>query len=156
MSFNNPATAVRSIRAFPKASTNTGANNGLGFLVKGWRSALVVLDLGTLGTSATVDVKIQESSVLGSGYTDVTGAAFAQKVKATDDNVLAVAEINLTGRKKYLRAVVTVGAAASVVGVNVMLMNPDRTDRVWVAQEASAAVAAPVAESGAGSFEFSV
>lgn len=156
MSFNNPATAVRYARAFPKASTSAGTANGPGIKVQGWRSALAVLDLGTLGASATVDVKLQESDALASGYTDITGGAFAQKVKASHDDAVASGEVNVTLHKSYLRAVVTVGAASSVVGVHVLLMNPDRTERVWAAQEASAAIATPVAESGTGATEFSV
>lgn len=156
MVHHDPKTHCRWVKAFPKASTGTGANNGTGFTKTGFDYALFALDLGTLGTAATVDVKIQESDTLGSGYTDVTGAAFAQAVKATDDDKLWVAQMKLSARKKFLRVVVTVGAAASVVGVHCVLMEADRSEGVSIAQAGSEATAAPVAASGATGYVFSV
>lgn len=149
MSAKSPAEQNRFVKAISKASYGAGATNGTGFSWWGFRHALAILDLGTLGASATVDVKFQESDALGSGYVDIAGAAFTQKVKATDDDKVVTAEISLMGpRKKYLRAVATVGTAASVVGVHVLLSNPDRTERVYQAQTASEAIAGPLAASG--------
>lgn len=154
--YSDPKTQCRPVRVFAKASTGTGANNGTGFKKTGFDYLLLTLDLGTLGTAATVDVKMQECATLGGTYVDVAGAAFTQRVKASDDNAMAPAQMKLSGRKAFLRAVVTVGAAASVVGVNGVLMGPDRTEQVSIAQGASEAVACPTAASGAGAYEFSV
>lgn len=160
MVHHDPKTHCRAVKALPKASYGTGANKGLGFTKTGFDYALVMLDLGTLGTAATVDVVIQESDVLADGGTwaaiPTTPATFSQKVKATDDDKFYVAQIKLSARKKFLRAVATVGAAASVVGVYVVLMEADRSEGVNIAQAASEAIAAPTAFSGTGSYEFSV
>lgn len=158
MVYRDPKSHSRAVKAFAKASTGTGANNGTGFKKTGFDYALWILDLGVLGTAATVDVKIQHSDTLADGVTwvDITGAAFAQKVKASHDNVWAVAQTKLSGLKKYLRPVVTVGAAASVVGVHCVLLGPDRSEEVSIAQGGSEAVAAPTAASGSGAYEFAV
>lgn len=153
MTAQSPAMKNRFVAAISKASQSAGTANGTGFSWAGWRHALVVLDLGTLGSSATVDVKLQESDTLGSGYTDITGAVFAQKVKASHDDVKTIGELALGGRKKYLRAVSVVATASSVVGVHVILTNPDRSERVYAAQTASEAVAGPLTSAG---IEFSV
>lgn len=160
MVHRDPKTHCRAIKALPKASYGTGANKGLGFNKTGFDYALVILDLGTLGSSATVDVIIQESDTLADGVTWAaipnTPATFPQQVKATDDDKFLVGQIKLSARKKYLRAVATVGAAASVVGVYVVLLECDRSEGVNAAQGASEAIAAPTAFSGTGSYAFSV
>jgi len=156
MVHRDPKTHCRAVAAIAPASYGTGATNGTGFTKTGFDYAMIILKTGVLGASATLDVKVQESDTLGSGYTDVTGAAFSQKVKASDDNLIYVAQMQLSKRKKFLRVVGTVGAAASIFDVSVVLLEGDRSDGVSIAQAASEAKASPVAASGAGSYEFSV
>lgn len=154
----NPQTENRVVAAIAPASYGTGATNGTGFSRKGFDTALAVLKTGVLGTAATLDVKFQECDTVGGTYADITGAAFSQKVKASDDNLVYVGELDLRGRKKFLRAVSTVGAAASIFDVTVILGNPDRSEAVYAAQGGSEAKAAPVL-SGTGAstkYEFSV
>lgn len=67
------------------------------------------------GTTPTLDVKIQESDTLGSGYTDVPGGAFAQ---LTTFSVAQYAEIHIHWTKRYLRySATTSGSSPSYVGV---------------------------------------
>lgn len=67
------------------------------------------------GTTPTLDVKIQESDTLGSGYTDVPGGAFAQLTTFT---TAQYAEIHIHWTKKYLRySATTSGTSPSYVGV---------------------------------------
>lgn len=66
----------------------------------------VVMDVGTVtGTNPTLDVKIQESDSSGSGYTDITGAAFTQVI-ATGTGAV---ELHTRTVKKYIRALGTIG-----------------------------------------------
>ena len=68
---------------------------------------------------AHVALKMQESSVSGSGFTDVTGLVFGTSTNtdgststlpsATDDNKLFCFDIDLRGRKRYLSLVATAG-----------------------------------------------
>lgn len=145
----SPATQNRIVRCIDKVSQAASTVNGTGFSWWGFRHAQFILDLGALGAAATVDVKIQECDTIGGTYTDVTvggvNAAFTQKLKtSTDDNKIFTADMALNGRKKFLRAVQTVAAAASVSGVTCILTEPDRTERVYQAQGASEAVAGPL------------
>src|SRR5947209_7729630 len=57
------------------------------------RRLLVVLMTGALGTSATVDMKLRASKTSGGTYTDITGAAITQLVKASNDNNIATIEV---------------------------------------------------------------
>jgi hypothetical protein len=97
-----------------------GTVNGPAIDRKGFEEALVVVNSGTNGTGGTVDLKIQESDVSGSGFADVDGAAFAQ-ITEDNDNAVYVGRLDLTGRKRYLRVVATVGTAACDLGVDVIL-----------------------------------
>lgn len=65
----------------------------------------------TAGTSPTLDVKIQESDSLGSGYTDISGAAFAQVTDAADSTQMIA--LNIGEHKQYLRVIGTIGGTAT-------------------------------------------
>jgi hypothetical protein len=86
--------------------------------------ALVVLDVGTMGGGATLDVKVREAAESGGTFADVPGAAFSQKVAGTDDNRLFVGRINLQNRQRILRVVSTVGVASVDHGASVVLLDP--------------------------------
>jgi len=82
-----------------------------------FRRALFVLNVGAFGSSATVDMKLQESTD-NSSFTDLagTGVAITQLVAAGGNNRLATLEVRagqLT--KRYVRARVTVGTAATLL-----------------------------------------
>jgi len=69
--------------------------------------AMFVLQVGTIDIA--VNLKIQESDD-DSTYVDITGAAITA-LGADDDNKFCVIDVNMTpgSRKRYLRAVLTVG-----------------------------------------------
>lgn len=101
--------------------------NGTAIDCRQHRQALFVLATGVLGASATIDVKIQES--VDSGFSspiDVSGAAFAQKVKATDDSKVWQGSVDTSKRLRYLRAVMVVGTATSDVAVLCTLSDPQK------------------------------
>jgi hypothetical protein len=82
-----------------------------------FRRALFVLDVGAFGASATVDMKLQESTD-NVTFTDLAGNGVAITTLAAGggNNRLATLEARagqLT--KRYLRALVTVGTAATQV-----------------------------------------
>lgn len=153
----NPQTENRVGLTLPRSSYGTGANNGTKWNCMAFTTALVILTTDVLGTSATVDVKI-ESSPDGTNWTPVTGAAFLQKVKATDDNIVAVGELDLRGSPKWLRAVGTVGAAASGFQVLFVGGGPSRSENVYRAAASGECKVAPVLSGtgAAGKYEFSV
>lgn len=112
--------AVRHCLA-PKSQSGAAIHYGTGVLRTNFQEALVILSLGTMAGGSTYDVKVQESDD-DSTYTDVTSAAFAQKVAATHASKTFVGRLNLIGRKKYIRIAGTdaVGAVLSC-GIIVLL-----------------------------------
>lgn len=97
------------------AASTDGANVDKGT----HREAIVSLLVGAAVGAGTVDVKLQEADDDGAGapdtYADIVGAVFAQ-VAAANDHALFVGSLDLTQRKRWLRAV-AVGDGAN--GVNV-------------------------------------
>ena len=77
--------------------------------------------LGTLGATSDAFTawKMQESDVSGSGFADVTGLVASGSTgdgrlpQATDDDTLFGFDIDLRGRKRYLRLVATIGATGT-------------------------------------------
>ncbi len=87
---------------------------------------MALVQTGVLGTSATVDAKIQQASdASGTGAKDVTGKAITQIVKATGDNRQAMInlrpeELDTNNGYEYIRVTLTVGTAASLVCLNLL------------------------------------
>lgn len=122
--------ASESWKAMPginPASLGTGATNGTGIDTVGFNQALLVLAVGAMGSSGTMDVKVQESSDNGVSDTwaDVTGAVFTQLVDGTHDNTAHIASLDLSATERYIRIVSTGGTAASPGSVTVLLGDPD-------------------------------
>lgn len=96
-------------------------------VTSGWVSAancerfLALIQTGVLGTSATVDAKLQQATdASGTGAKDVTGKAITQIVKASGDNKqaeinLRAEELDTNGGFAFVQLSVTVGTAASLV-----------------------------------------
>ena len=112
---------VKSLFSFrPSAQTSTA--NGTGVDTKGYDNAMVTLEVGAVsGTSPTLDVKIQESDD-NSTFSDVSGATFTQVTAANSSQKIRVAELNVP-RKRYLRAVATIGGTSPsfTMAVNILL-----------------------------------
>ena len=72
----------------------------------GYAHATFLLLLGAIDIEC--DAKLTESDVSGSGYADITDAAITQLDGDDDDKMVAI-EVSLTGRKRYLKPVITVG-----------------------------------------------
>jgi hypothetical protein len=89
-----------------------------------------MIQTGVLGTAATVDAKlVQATAAAGTGSKDITGKAITQIVKATGDNKQAVIEVraeelDVANGFTHVALSVTVGAAASIVGAQLVGANP--------------------------------
>lgn len=101
------------VELFLTALQRTASEDGTGVdlqdsIYPGGRQMKAFLNVGAVtGTDPTLDVKIQESDALGTGYTDISGAAFTQVI-ASD----AVEEIHFQTKKRYVRAVTTIGGTS--------------------------------------------
>jgi len=76
---------------------------------------------GTLGASATIDFKVQESATSGGSFSDISGRAITQLTQAGSDSdkqaVLRVRKGHLSEGKQFIRGVLTIAVATSDVGV---------------------------------------
>ena len=81
---------------------------------------MFIVQVGTLGSSATVDFKVQESAN-GTSWSDLSGKSITQLTDAgSDDDKQAIVEVaaaELSSGKRYLRGVLTIGTASSDAGV---------------------------------------
>ena len=104
------------------ADVRTSSANGTGVDIQDYIGKLkLVLDSeeGTGNADNTLDVKIQHSDASGSGYTDITGAAFTQ----VDGSTAAFESISLDTRstKRYIRAVATIAGTSPSYATSVIL-----------------------------------
>lgn len=94
---------------------------GSGVDMQKFRRALFILDVGAFGASATVDMKLVESNSSNmASPTDVAGSnvAITQLVAGGGNNRLATLEIRADQvTKRYVGVTVTVGTAATLLGV---------------------------------------
>lgn len=72
---------------------------------------------GALGSSATLDFKLQSATTSGGSFSDITGKAITQLTQAGSDSdkqaVINLRAEELTEGHRYVKAVMTVGTATS-------------------------------------------
>ena len=112
------------------------ASQAAGAASTGWVSVanyfgfVALVQTGVLGTSATVDAKLQQAlDSAGTGAKDISGKAITQIVKATGDNKQALInvkpeELDTVNGFGFVRLSVTVGVAASQTSAQVLGLNP--------------------------------
>lgn len=84
-----------------------GTVTGTGIDCNGFEEALVLLAVGVVPSNGTLDVHLEESDALGSGYVDITSAVFAQKA-AANGSLTYAGRVDLKKRKRYIRAVAVI------------------------------------------------
>lgn len=94
-------------------------------------SIMAVVMAGTLGSSATLDAKLEQAtSAAGAGAKDITGKAIAQLTQAgTDSDKQAIIEcfaddLDLENAFTHVRLSMTVGTATSDAGAIVLGLDP--------------------------------
>lgn len=103
--------------------TATATTTGSAVDTKGYNSAAVILEVGTVsGTTPTLDVKLQECATSGGTYTDVSGAVFTQVIATGSSQILRIEDLGVT-RKRYLKAVGTIAGTTPsfAFGVEILL-----------------------------------
>ncbi|MCZ2112793.1 MAG: hypothetical protein LC131_02900 [Anaerolineae bacterium] len=89
-----------------------------------------IVQAGTLGSSATLDFKVQQSKLAnGSSPADISGKAITQLTEAGTDSdkqvVVSVEASELSDGYRYIAGLMTVGVASSDAGVVAVAMNPN-------------------------------
>ncbi len=112
------------------------ASQAVGIVSTGWAAVanhlgfLALVQTGVLGTSATVDAKLQQAlDSSGTGAKDIPGKAITQIVKATGDNKQALVnvkpeELDTVNGFGFVRVTVTIGVAASITAAQLLGVNP--------------------------------
>ena len=112
------------------------ASQAAGAVSTGWVSVanhlgfLAVVQTGVLGTSATVDAKLQQAlDSSGTGAKDIIGKSITQIVKATGDNKQALInlkpeELDIVNGFGFVRVTMTVSVAASITAAQLLGVNP--------------------------------
>lgn len=131
------------------------SSQSAGAATTGWvdaakfRRFMGIVTCGVLGSSATVDAKLQQAtSSTGSGAKDVPNSSITQLVKASNDNSVAIinsdtANLDAANNFRYVRLSVTVGTAASLTAGHLLGFDPfdgpaDLTKASAVAQTVNA------------------
>jgi hypothetical protein len=147
------ATSRKVMAIAPISASTTQTSTGIDVRGFGWLE--VDLLVGVMTATGTIDLKLQGSDTLGGTYADITGAVMAQRVAATDGAKIYHGQLNLANRPKntssvdcnFIRVVCANATAASVVAVECILSNPDRTERVQAVQLGSSPAATPLTAS---------
>lgn len=83
----------------------SGTLNGASVDTKGTEEALVVLNVGVIPSSGTLDVKVQHSAT-NTVWADLSGASFTQIAQADDESVhIGRIVLNRSSVNRYLRIV---------------------------------------------------
>lgn len=107
------------------ASFAAGSYNSTVIDLQKYHKVVFLIQTGVLGASATVDFGIYADTASGGSFaTLATGKALTQVVKATGDNTQYMVEVNGNDLRiqgfRYVRGKLTVGTAASIVGVIIL------------------------------------
>lgn len=107
-------------------SVATAAANGSAIDLKGFDSALVVVNTGAIASAGDFSFKLQESDTSGSGFTDVAAADLRGAAPATmaENSSYRIGYIG-SKRKRYIRLALTKAGGTSIaVGASAVLGHP--------------------------------
>src|SRR5574337_955689 len=105
------------------AGSAVGTVTGPTIDTQGYQEAAVVLSVGAVASTGSLNAKVQDSAD-GSSWADVSGAAFTA-VPDTGDNQVQIGMLKLDGNtvRRYIRVSTTVATAAADHGACVLLVN---------------------------------
>mgnify|MGYP003646776770 CR=1 FL=1 len=124
MALADLAACTRLVQAFNPISVAISADNLSSEIdVRGYYEALVILNIGALAATATLDVSILSSPTT-AGTFDATVANFTQQTQAAVDasNSVVVGRILCNGTEPFWKVSNTVVAAAAVFSVSLLLI----------------------------------
>jgi len=108
-----------------------GTVNYTGIDREEYRQALVACTITDLTVGTTLTINVDESDVVGSGYTAVSGATFTAFTPTRDLNVF-YGSLDLRGRKQFLRLTeVAVGTFTGNRGCSFILLAPTSLPTAW-------------------------
>lgn len=94
---------------------------------KGYEWITVWAQAGTLGASATIDMKLTHATTSAGTYADISGAAIVQMTQAGTDQSDTISEpvtVKIDDNRRYVKISLTVGTATSDAGTFYVLSGP--------------------------------
>ena len=124
MALSDYAATTRAVQVLDPDANTAAAYTSAEIDVRGYYQALLIVNVGELGSSGTLDCKVQAASSSAGSLSDITGAAITQQTKAGTDNSdsIVVGRILCNGTDPFWKVVTTVGTATSDCGVTMILM----------------------------------
>lgn len=123
--------AVAVVATVDPDAYGTGEQNSDYIDMQDFERVLFIVMAGTLGSSATLDVQIEQATdTSDTGLKDITGKVITQLTEAgTDSDKQAIIEVkqsdlDIAGGFRYIRAECTLGAATSDYGLVAIGSNP--------------------------------
>ncbi len=121
----NPSEFIKPVHSI-EAEVYTASKTGASADCRGWAHAVALISLGTISSSNTGTIKIQQSSDDGSvdTFADISGAAYT--LTGDDDDTVKAIAVRLHGKERYLRALYTETATgqSSAISVVICLVGP--------------------------------
>ncbi len=102
-----------------------------------FKRVLFILQVGSVGGAGTVDAKLQQSNVLGSGYADIAASNITQVTASNKIVTLEIRSDQLTGSNRYVRLSITVGGNAVLIGA--VALGGEATEKPASANDVAAA-----------------
>ena len=114
--------------ALAPVSKSAGTTTSSAIDLTGYTSGVLIVNAGVIGSSGTIDCKIQSSATSGGTYADITGAAITQMTEAGSSSGTSQAvNFELTAGKPFVKTVLVNATAAAIQGVFVIADQDNRT-----------------------------
>jgi len=119
--FNQLANRIAFNVALAPVSKSAGATTSSAIDLTGYSKAALVVSVGVIASSGTVDCKVQASATSGGSYADITGAAIAQMTEAGSDSGKTLqVDFEIPNGKPFVKTVLTNGTAAAIQSVHII------------------------------------
>lgn len=103
----------------------TADSNGEIIDTKGWDEALLIVNIGVIAATGTIDVTVEEDALVAfASGTDISGAVFDQVLTA-GDQISMFCRIRIESpRERFFRCVMDQGTAAVLISATWVLLRP--------------------------------
>lgn len=116
--FNQLSNRIGIATALAPVSKSAGTTTSSAIDMTGYSKGSLVVTVGVISSSGTVDCKVQASATSGGSYADITGAAITQMTEAGGDSGSTVqVDFDIPNGKPFVKTVLTNATAAAVQGV---------------------------------------
>jgi hypothetical protein len=114
--------------ALAPVSKSAGTTTSSAIDLTGYQSGVLVVGAGVIGSSGTIDCKVQSSATSGGTYADITGAAITQMTQAGGDSgSIQVIPFELPAGQPFVKTVLVNATAAAIQYVELIADRDNRT-----------------------------